>query len=380
MMRSRWDLRFLGAVLALVGIGIVMLSSASSVLAFERFGDSYFFVKRQLFFGVFPGFILAALIQLIPVGAIRRLALPLYAASLLLLVAVFIPGIGEHLDRANRWIALGPVLLQPSELVKLTSIMYAGAWLSGTQKTFLVRWKEHIFPYLAIVTLPVFLVVLQPDLGTSIVIIAVLMAMLFLSGPRLGQCLAMIAGAIALLAVAVVASPYRLERFLTFIEPGRDVQGSSYHIQQALVAISSGGLFGSGLGKSVQKFQYLPEVASDSLFAIMAEELGVVMIGAITLLLFWVAARCFTIASAQEDVFARFVSIGVGTWLAVQAVVNIGANVGLIPFTGVPLPLVSHGGTAMMSMLVGLGIVFSFSRRPSHAPSASRRVIVRRGL
>ncbi len=352
------DITLLVALAVIIVIGIVMLSSASSVLGFQRFGNSYYYVKRQIEFGIIPGLLGIALLVFIEPSMLRRLAVPLYAVTLLLLVLVFVPSVGEHLDRASRWIKIGGYLLQPSEIMKLASILFASRWLSSRSPDQLSRWKEGITPYLGFVALTGGLVILEPDMGTTLVIVSTLIALLFFAGVQMrvfGTIL--LSGAIFAL-LLIVVSPYRLERMKTFLNHSNDTQGASYHVNQALVGVSSGGWFGRGLGRSVQKLQYLPEVTSDSLFAIMAEELGFFMLIPIILLLFWIVRRCLLTAEHAPDRFQQLVCAGVAVWLAVQTTINISANVGLLPFTGVPLPFLSHGGTSMMMVISAVGIVF----------------------
>jgi len=351
------DATLLGAVALIVFIGVVMLSSASSVFAFEHFGDSYYFVKRQILFGVIPGVAGAFLISWLPKERLKLLVTPLFILSVLLLAAVLIPGVGEHLGRAQRWIRIGGFLLQPSEVVKLTSILFCAQWLSRRDERTRDTWKTGALPYLGIVGGIALLVILEPDLGTSLVITCTLVGMMFIAGLPWRHLGAIVGMALVVLTILIIIEPYRLTRLTTFLNPEHDVQGVSYHVNQAIVAISSGGWFGRGLGKSIQKFQYLPEVASDSLFAIMAEELGFVVVSIVVGLLYWIIIRCMRVAQRSGDPFARLAIAGIGLWLGIQTTINIGANVGLVPFTGVPLPFLSHGGTSMVVLLSAIAII-----------------------
>ncbi len=364
--------RALMVALALVlVIGIVMLSSASSVLGFDKFQDSYYYVKRQLLYGILPGIVLASIVLWVSPARMRSLAVPLYVGSLVLLVLVFVPGIGESLDRANRWIRLGGVLLQPSELAKIASILFAARWLSTKSPNTLSNWKQGIFPYLGFITVTGGLVILEPDLGTTLVIATTLFSLLFFAGVPIQKFILIAAGGVMIVSILIVSSSYRFERVKTFIDGSQDTQGASYHVNQALVGISSGGWFGRGLGRSVQKLQYLPEVTSDSLFAIMAEELGFFRVVPIILLLFWMIVRILSIARRAPDPFSQLTCAGIGIWLAVQSTVNIGANVGLLPFTGVPLPFLSHGGTSMMVLIGSVALVIVLGSRGGEGASRS---------
>ncbi|MBI5135409.1 putative lipid II flippase FtsW [Candidatus Uhrbacteria bacterium] len=352
----RKDRALLAGLFVVLVIGIVMLSSASSILGFDKFHDSYYYVKRQLVYGILPGIVLASAVFWLTPTALRRLAMPLYAGSVLLLVLVFIPGIGESLDRARRWIRFGEVLLQPSELAKIASILFAARWLSDQPAQALSDWKRGILPYLGFIALTGGLVILEPDMGTTLVITTTLFSLLFFAGAPIKKLLLVGGIGIIVAMVLVVSSSYRLERLKTFIDGSDDPQGSSYHVNQALVGVSSGGWFGRGLGRSVQKLQYLPEVTSDSLFAIMAEELGFFRIAPVVVLLFWIILRVLRMASRAHDPFSQLACAGIAVWLVVQSSINIGANVGLLPFTGVPLPFLSHGGTSMMVLITSIAI------------------------
>lgn len=357
----------MSAVALIVFIGVMMLSSASSVFAFENFGNSYHFVKRQLLFGVLPGVLGIIVISWLPKERLKIFVTPLFILSVALLAAVLIPGVGEHLGRAQRWIRIGGFLLQPSEIVKLTSILFCAQWLARMDERAMRIWKTGALPYLGIVGGIALLVILQPDLGTTLVITTTLIGMLFIAGLPWRHLGVIVGLALVVLTILIAIEPYRLTRLTTFLNPEHDVQGVSYHVNQAIVAISSGGWFGRGLGKSIQKFQYLPEVASDSLFAIMAEELGFVAVSIVVALLFWIIIRCLRTARSTADPFARLAIAGIGLWLGVQTTINIGANVGLVPFTGVPLPFLSHGGTSMVVLLSAIAIVTVLSSgAPNH--------------
>jgi cell division protein FtsW len=256
---------------------------------------------------------------------------------------------------ARRWINLGFFVLQPAELTKLVLVIYLSAWFSAKE-------KGRLASFLILMGMVVGLVILEPDLGTAIIIIATAVTLYFFSGAPVTQFLVLIpflgTGVLAL----AVFSPYRFRRLTTFLNPESDPQGASYHIRQAVIALGSGGLFGVGIGQSRQKYEYLPEANTDSIFAIIGEEIG--FLGAILLigLFAFVIWRGFRIAKRVTDPFGRFLALGITVWFGYQVAINIAAMVALIPLTGVPLPLISYGGSSLVMMLASLGILVNISR------------------
>ncbi len=357
------DYKLLFAIVGLLLFGIIMLASASSVVGANRFDDSYFFVKRQLLFGVLPGLMLFYVFAKIDYHMLKRLAMPIYILSIIALMLVFIPGLGSSLGTGARsWIVFGNYSLQPAEFVKLGLVIFLAAQCTRLGHK-LTDLKEGLIPTFLFLAFPLALIALQPDTGTLFVISAVVYAMLFFAEAtyrHLG--LLAVVGVIAFL-VMIWAAPYRAERFMTFLHPELDPQGQGYHINQAFLAIGSGGLLGLGLGHSRQKFQYLPEVHADSIYAVMAEELGFFVAAGFVVLLLYICLRGLRIAKSAPDTFGRILMIGIIMWFMAQAFLNIGAMVGLLPLTGVPLPFVSHGGTALMVTLAGVGIMVNISKQ-----------------
>lgn len=357
------DLTLTLAIGALLLIGLVMLSSAGAVIAYERFSDSYFFLKRQIIFGVIPGLALAFIFSRIPYYTLRRFAFPMLLVSIGLLITVFIPGLGASYNTGSRsWITLGGFSLQPSEIVKLTFLIYLAAWLEQRGERGIKHFSYGFVPFVSLLGLIMFLMVLQPDVGTMMIIVMIAMAVYFVAGARLKHMGVLALGGAGLLALLIKIAPYRLARFTIFLNPELDPQGIGYHINQAFLAIGSGGWFGRGLGQSRQKFHYLPEVTGDSIFAIMAEEVGFLVVCIFLALLFFIAYRGLRIAASAPDRFSKLLAVGITCWIMIQSFVNIGAMVGLMPLTGVPLPLVSYGGTAMMINLASLGILLNISK------------------
>lgn len=363
--RHQPDYVFLGIVTVLVIFGLVMLSSASSVLGFQRFGDSNYYLKKQLIAAVLGllGFFTALKIDY---RVWRKWSVPMMIGTVILLLLVFIPGIGPPLLGAQRWISIGPIFIQPSEIAKLTFLFYLAAWFERRDHL-MGNIREGFVPFLMTLGLVAGLVLKQPDLGTTLIIILMSVTVYFSAGGSL-RYLAGLGGIGAILLFLVVKlEPYRAQRLTVFLNPDVDPQGISYHIRQAWLAIGSGGIFGLGLGRSQQKFNYLPEPAGDSIFAVMAEELGfifvVLFIGAWLVLVL----RGLRIARHAPDRFGQLTALGIITWLGFQAFLNIGALSGLVPLTGIPLPFMSHGGSALIISMTAIGVMMNISRQTTRS-------------
>jgi cell division protein FtsW len=356
------DRTFLLAVLGMTLFGIVMLTSASGPIAYERFGDSYYFVKHQLFSGVIPGLVAMLVLMRVPYQWYKRIAVPLLMASIVLLSLVFIPGIGTDFGTfANSWIVIGGFSFQPAEVVKVAFVIYLAAWMESRREA-LKDVRAGLLPFLVLLGVVTILMLLQPDLGTLSIIAAVAFVMYFIAGGPVTHLAGLGALCLGAFVVAVKTSPYRAARFMTFLHPELDPQGIGYQINQALLAVGSGGLFGRGYGHSLQKFQYLPEVVGDSIFAVTAEELGFVFTTFCVVAFCAFLLRGLHIAQHVPDAFGRYVVVGIMAWIGIQAFVNMGAIIGLLPLTGVPLPFLSYGGTALVVSLGAMGIVLNISR------------------
>lgn len=339
-----------------------MLTSASSAVGQDRFGDNYFFIKRQLMFGVLPGLLAFLFFTRISYQTLKRLSVWLFFGSLILLVAVLIPGIGSTYNtNARSWISLFGYSFQPSEFAKLGIILFLSTYLSGRQAN-IKQFQQGFLVALGLGMVPIGLVILQPDVGTTSILFAILFGLLFLAGAKISHMGGLAALGVVALAVMVIIAPYRVDRLTTFLHPELDPQGQGYHINQAFLAIGSGGFFGLGFGHSRQKFQYLPEVHADSIFAIIAEETGFLFAGGLLVLLFLIAVRSLKIAKQAPDQFGRLLVGGIVVWFLTQSLLNIGAMVGLLPLTGVPLPFISHGGTALMIEMAAVGMILNVSR------------------
>jgi len=336
-------------------IGILMVYDSSVAIALRDFADPYHFVRDQVKWLVL-GFVVFGVFSNIPHGFWKRIAAPSLLLTLGLLLAVFIPGFGVHALGARRWLNMGFFTLQPAEFAKLTLIIYLSAW-------FATKERDRLFAFLLLTGMVVGLVVAEPDLGTAITLLLTALSLYFLSGAPIGHLLILL----PVLAVGIgglaVVQPYRLRRVLTFLNPEVDPLGSSYQIRQALLALGSGGFFGVGLGKSRQKYEYLPEANTDSIFAILGEETGFVGGVVVVSLLLFLVWRCFKIAKRVNEPFGKLLTLGIGSWIGIQAFINIGSMVALLPLTGVPLPLISYGGSNLVITLGALGIVYNVSKK-----------------
>lgn len=349
---DRWMLM---AVVALSLFGILMVYDSSVAIAIRDFGNQYYYVQEQVKW-LIVGFTALTVFSFINYHYWRMIALPMLIATLILLLAVFIPGIGIRALGAHRWINFGFFVLQPAELAKLVLTIYLSAWFSN-------REQGRFAAFALLIAMVVGLVLLEPDLGTSVIIVAIALVLYFAAGAPVIHFAAILPViALAVLGLAIV-SPYRMARLTTFLHPEQDPLGSSYHIRQALLGLGSGGWFGVGIGQSRQKYEYLPEANTDSIFAIIGEETGFVGALAVILMFVFVSWRGFRIAKRAKDGFGRLLAIGVTSWISLQAGINLSAMVALLPLTGVPLPLISYGGSSLIIMLAAIGILLNVSKQ-----------------
>jgi cell division protein FtsW len=358
-----------GVLLALIiGIsvfGLFVLLSASGPISFEYYSDPLYFLRRQILLGLFPGLIAFGVFSFIQPKRLQSYATFALFLTLALLVSVFIPGLGHRVGGSTSWLDLKIARIQPSEFAKVTFLIYGAAWLSTRGKRE-GKTLQGALPFLTAIAAVMILLIMQPDTGSMSVIVGTSLLMYFVAGAPISWFLSMIGLLVAAIAFLIKVTPYRAERFLTFLHPELDPLGVGYHINQAFLAIGSGGFFGLGFGQSRQKYLYLPEVQGDSIFAVMAEELGFVVC-----LLFLAAVatlvwRCFKIGRESGDDFLKYLCIGVGGWIAIQTFVNIASMTGVMPMTGVTLPFVSYGNSSTVSLCIGLGIVAAVSRHARH--------------
>lgn len=360
-MRRPPDLLLLLAILALVAFGILMVASASSVLGIDIRGDPYAYAWHQLLYGVIPGLGALLVTLSIPYRFLRKIVVPLLAVVIALLILVFVPGLQGFSGGAARWVRFGSVSVQPAEIAKLALILYLAALLAA-RATHKGSARDTLLPFLVIVGIIAALIALQPDIGTLVVVTGAAVLVYAAAGAPLTH-LASIAALAAVGFFALVrAAPYRVARLVTFLRPETDPQGIGYQVQQALLAIGSGGMWGLGFGRSRQKFRYLPEPAGDAIFSVAAEELGFLRIVLLLGVFLFIVLRGYSIARRAPDTFGRLVASGIASWFLVQTLVHIGANTALLPLTGIPLPFVSYGGTSLVTALAGAGILLNISR------------------
>lgn len=352
---KRYDLLLAGTAVVLSLFGLLMVFESSSVSALREFSDRYYFLKNQSIWlgaGLFFLFFAAKF----DYRRYYSLSVILLLGVLVALVMVFLPGIGVKVSGAHRWINFGLFQLQPTELAKIVLIIYLSAWFTYPE-------KSRLLPFFILLGLVLGLIVLEPDLGTAVIIGAIAITLYFLSGAPIWQFLLIVpAGILGILGLAIT-SPYRYRRLLTFVNPGQDPQGASYHVRQLLLALGSGGLFGTGLGKSRQKFLYLPEATTDSIFAIVGEEFGFIGASIVILLYAFLIYRGFRIARNAPTRFGQLLAAGIVSWLAIQTLINLGAMVALLPLTGVPLVFLSYGGSSLIVTLYAVGILLNISKQ-----------------
>lgn len=377
-MAKKVDYFLLGTVVALVITGILILSNASFSLAQERFGSPFYYLNHQIIYGIIPGIIFCFFLLKIPMEKLKKLILPALLLNLLFMGLVFVPGIGMGVKGASRWISIGPISFQPSEFLKITFILYLASWLSsknfsGGKKFSNVKYKTQrtafyknkptdLISFCLILGLISLFLIKQPDIGTLGTIIIIAVIMYFLArAPLWHVFLILIIGILAFFFLIKIA-PYRADRLLIFLNPQQSPLGIGYHLQQSLIAIGSGGIKGIGLGLSRQRFGFLPDTISDSIFAIFAEETGFIgSLFLITLFLIFLI-RGFQILKKVKNDFLQLAGFGIVSWITLQAFINIGAMIGVIPLTGIPLPFVSYGGSAIMVELIGVGILLNISK------------------
>lgn len=361
-MEQKVDRRFLLYVLILVFWGLAILSTASAPAGYLKFQDGFYFVKMQIIKGLLPGLVLFLFFCKIDYNFLRKIAWPFYLFVLFLLVLVFVPGLGMYLNGSRSWVAIGPLNFQPSEFGKIALIIILAMFLADRKRD-MNNWQYGLLPILAMIA-PIFiLIVLQPDLGTLSIFGFIAFVMLYLARVPRAHLVVLFLLGIMSFALFAATSDHGKNRLNTFLHPELDPQGVGYQINQAFLAVGSGGFWGLGLGQSRQKYQYLPEVSSDTIFAVLGEEMGFVGAVLLVVLFFLIARRGLKIAKNAPDEFGRLLCGGVIAWFAGQAFLNIGAIVGLLPLTGVPLPFVSHGGSALLSALAAVGIVAGVSKQ-----------------
>lgn len=361
MNRKKSDRIFLGIVATLVLVGMFLFFSASLGLLARSENLFSNVISSQIFFGLFVGIIMLLVASKLPHAWLKKYSFYFFVFSVILTSLVFVPGIGFEHGGAKRWIDIFGVSFQPAELLKLSFVIYFAAILSSLKEK-VTTFAYGLLPVLILLGITGILLIKQPDAGTFLVIFTAAIAMLIVSGGRWAHI--GILGGISIVGVGILArfKPYVLARFTTFLDPSGDPLGAGYQIQQSLIAIGSGGITGRGFGQSIQKFGQLPEPVGDSIFAVAAEEFG--MIGAVVIIALFVAlaVRGFQIARRAPNYFSGLLVVGLVILMVTQSFMNIASMLQVLPVVGVPLLFISHGGTALMFALLEAGIILQISK------------------
>jgi len=368
------DRLLLLSALTLLALGLVMVASASITVAAREFGDAWFYLKKQAAFAVL-GLGVAWVVVQIPLARWQQLALPLLCLLLVLLVLVLVPGLGRTVNGSTRWLELGAMGFQVSEAAKLVTVLYLSDYIVRRREPLLGSWGGFLKP-LILLGIAVTLLLLEPDFGAAVVLLATAMALLFLGGVPWHR-FALLAGlALAAMVALAVSSPYRLQRITAFLDPWADPFDSGFQLTQSLIAIGSGAWTGVGLGASVQKLFYLPEAHTDFLFAIFAEETGLLGVVLVLSLYGLLIGRAFVLSSRADRAgqpFAAYLACGLAVWLALQAFINIGVNMGLLPTKGLTLPLMSYGGSSTLVTCAALGLLLRVGYEVAAGARQARR-------
>jgi len=344
----------------LVVVGLLTVYTASFAVAYLEFGDTNYFVARQAIYALVG---VAALVFFMRMDyhRLRYLSVPMMLAALVGLLAVLVPGIGVERNGAARWLDLGPITLQPSEFAKLAMIVYISAWLASRGDD-INKFSMGFAPFVLMVGVVGSLVIVEPDMGTTIIIVLTTSTLFFVAGAPLSHLgLLFVSGGLISWAMILVQD-YRLDRLTSFVSPDADPQGSGFHILQLLIALGSGGPAGLGWGASRQKFFYVPSAHTDGVFAIIGEELGFIGAVAILGLFAFLLYRALKTVLGSRDQFGTLLGVGIMSWVAYQALINIGGITRTIPLTGIPLPFLSYGGSALIAIMAAMGILLSLSR------------------
>ena len=347
MKKTKSPLLFL--VFSLIFIGLIFISISSLSEATSTIGDKFFFIKKQAFWLIL-GIICFFITSKIKIETIKKFSFLFYAASILCLVLVLIPGFGNEALGAKRWLNLGFTSIQPSEILKLSSIIYFAYLFSKEEK----RHIKNLIFYLGI---PFILIIIEPNLSTAILISAIVGSIYYLSGGDVMPLFGIISLILILSVPLIFFSPYRSARLKTFLEPQQNQETSSYHSNQIILTLSSGGLLGKGFANSDQKYKFLPKISTDSILAVIGEEVGFVGIFVVLLIYLSLINYLLKFSKTIDDQFQSLLVSGTACWIAYQSLINISAIAALIPLTGVPLPFISYGGSSLLTLFVAIGLV-----------------------
>jgi cell division protein FtsW len=373
-MKKHFNYFLFFAVLLLVGSSFLFLACLSSSASLQRFGNTNYYLFHHLLFGLLPGIILGVLAYKISLPFLKKIVPVLVGINIVFLFLVFMPGIGVKIYGASRWINIFGFSFQPSEFLKITAILYLSAWIvSKLSDEKVSDWKSitkkgyHniiyiFFPFLAFLGLIFVALYFQKDASTLGIVTLTLLALYFSAKTPLWHTLSVIFSGTSILLLMIKFEPYRLDRLLIFLNPNADPLGKGFQLRQSLISLGSGGVFGKGLGMSTQKFGFLPQAMTDSIFAIIGEELGIigcVAIIAVFILFFWMGIQ---IAKNSNDKFSKMTAIGIVVWITLQAFINMASAAGIFPLAGIPLPFFSYGGSHLVVELIGVGLLLNISK------------------
>lgn len=368
---SEADSKLVWALTILIILGLLMLFTASIFISKEKTstaqnpsGSATYYFFHQILFGLIPGLILAFFLSKTSLGFLRKIPVLLYILAIASLVIVFLPAFNFEAKGAASWIEIGGFTFQPSEFAKIALIIYLAAFFDRKIKENKMKKAGEILIPFGIVLLPIgSLLIMQPDMGTLGIIALISIIMFFTAGGKLSHIMFLVLMGLALVLVVACFRPHQAQRIITFINPEKDTLGVSYQVNQSLIAIGSGGTFGVGIGNGIQKYKYLPEPMGDTIFSVWAEETGLfgcLILISLYLILGW---RGLIISKRAPNKFSQLLAVGIVSWILIQAFLNIMAVTGIIPFTGLPLPFVSYGGTALIAMLGAVGILVNISKQ-----------------
>ena len=360
MPRKTCDYPVLFTTILLVSIGIVMIFSASYYYAFHRFGDYYYFFKRQLGWAA-VGLLAMIFTMNFDYWRLEKFGKPLLLVSIIMLAALFIPGVGIETNEAVRWLGIGSFRIQPSEVAKLALILYMASSMAR-KKEAMTTFTKGVLPYVIVLIILFGLIIKQPNLSTAGIIVMLGFILMFVGGTKLWHLIILIVLGGAGAAYFVTSAEYRMERLMSFTDPWSAPLDTGYQVIQSLYSLGSGGLFGTGLANSMQKYLYIPEPQTDFIFAIIGEELG--FIGAVTVIILFMVLiwRGIKIAITAPDSFSCFVATGITSMIALQVILNIAVVTSSVPPTGVPLPFITYGGSSLVITMASVGILLNISR------------------
>lgn len=366
---GRPNFALLFSILALILIGTVLISSASVVMSKQVAKSANFYFERHVM-SLLLGFFVMFIGYRIDYSFWRKIAPYFIICSIILLVLVFVPGIGARHGGATRWISW-PVQFAPTEVFKLALVVYLAAWFEKKGSS-VTSFMYSTLPFLMVMGGTIGLIIAQPDMGTMMVVSSTAAIMYFVAGASYSHILMMLGIGVAGIVFLIKTAPYRMARLMIFLNPSSDTTGHGYQINQALLAIGTGGLFGLGFGQSRQKFNYLPEAATDSIFAVTAEELGFFRASIIILAFLVLAIQGYRVSEKAPDAFSRLLALGITTWITVQALINVSAMLSIIPLTGVPLPFISLGSSSTVMLMLASGILLNISKNVQGETRESR--------